>query len=157
MIDKKELTKQLIKNKLMKTYEEVELYEKATNSLFNEKDSNCIFELINGFHDETENDEVMFSTLHGIEFFSKTLGLEKYIEIILPLLKLLQLDAYNWSETFYLRLLNSDKSFNILLSIIKGQKDEDKNIIENITRKLIKRNPNRFEEKGNKVLKVFAK
>lgn len=150
-----ELEKQLINNKLMRTYEEVELYENAVDLLFQEDDYKCINSLINGFADGTENHEVMYSNLHGIEYFSKTVGLQKYINVIIRLLKKLQLDAYDWSEIFYLRLLNNETSFNILKKSITNLEEDDKKIIINISENLISRNPSRFKEKCEEILSII--
>ncbi|MGS0528351.1 Imm30 family immunity protein [Zobellia nedashkovskayae] len=150
-----ELERQLIENRSMKTYEETGLYEEAVDGLFDEKNPDCILSLIKGFKDETENHEVMFSNLHGIEYFSKTIGLEKYIKMIIPLLKGLQVDAYDWSETIYLRLLNNEKSFSLLSESLRTFDSQDKEVIKLITENLIKRNPERFKEKGEIILSAL--
>lgn len=81
-METKELDTQLIRNKYMRTYEETDLYESVVNYLIDENNPDCIHTLMKGFADATENEEVMFSNLHGIEYFSKTLGFDSYIKII---------------------------------------------------------------------------
>lgn len=53
----------------MRTYEETDLYESAVNYFFDENNPDCIHSLMKGFSDATENEEVMFSNLHGIKYF----------------------------------------------------------------------------------------
>ncbi len=151
------LEKQLIDNKLMQTYEQIDLYEEAVKGLFDKNNPNCINSLIKGFHDETEDYEVMYSNVHSIEYFSKVLGLEKYIMILIPLLKGIEDVAYEWSETFFLRLMNDASGFEHLLFYLESEaKEEDKSFIRKIVNNLISRNPNRFEAKGNEILDILG-
>ncbi|GGE67231.1 immunity protein 30 of polymorphic toxin system [Pedobacter psychrotolerans] len=148
----KQLESQLIENKLMRTYEETGLYEEAVDELFNENNPECINSLIKGFSDATENEEVMFSNLHGIEYFSKTLGLETYIKIILPKLKEMQVDAYGWAETFFLRLLNNDAALDALIRNVEYLSQENKIFIRKMVENLSERNPERFKNKGDIII-----
>lgn len=156
MKNKETLEKQLRQNKLMNTYEQIGEYEDAVDSLFNKNNPDCIYSLINGFDDNTENHEVMFSNLHGIEYFSKSIGLEKYIDIIIPLLKVLQIDAYDWSKTFYLRLLNSDDAFNLIFDKIEGFEKQERQIIRTLTKELIDEDSTRFGTKGKQILGLLT-
>ncbi|MCV9934090.1 Imm30 family immunity protein [Flavobacterium sp. LS1R47] len=139
----------------MDTYESVALYEESVNNVFNEDNFNVIYLLIKGFHNNTKNTEIMYSNLHAIEYFSKSLGLEKHIQIILPLLKTLFPEAKGWAETFFLRLLNNEESFKILLVNLKRINTSDKVIIQMITRNLVNRNPDKFENKGKIILDLL--
>jgi|GEM_PF-1695338 Bacterial SH3 domain. len=152
MKSKDEFLNQLIDNRLMANVEQIELYEESVKNLFNEEDIAVIDLLILGFLDTTENDEVMFSTLHGIEFFSKKVGLRNYILKIIPLLKQIETDAYDWSETVFLRLINNQEALNILGEEINFFTQNDQVYLTKILTNLVKRNPKRFEEKGNFLL-----
>ncbi len=152
------LKQQLVNNKLMQNNEQISLYEKAIDEIFDKDNPACIDILMQGFHDETDEYAVMSSNLHAIEFFSKSIGLKKYIEIILPQLKNMQPDADKWSETFFFRLINSDNAFEYVLNYISKIKDiEDKRTITKITNNLINSNPQKFKEKGLEILNIINK
>ncbi|UIR56999.1 immunity 30 family protein [Sphingobacterium sp. SRCM116780] len=106
MKNQEQYTQQLIENKLMISSEEISLYEEAVEKLFDRENISAIDSLIYGFSDLSEDREVMFSTLHAIEYYGKSLDLEIYMNKLLPLLRLLEKDAYEWSETFFLRIMN---------------------------------------------------
>ena len=147
-----ELEQQLVENKLMTTYAQTALYEEAVNSIFNENNPAVIDSLIKGFHDETENQEVMYSTLHGIEFFYKKIGPKEYIAKVFPLLTTIQPEAYGWAETFFLRLLNNEQSFNDLKTLLPNMGNDEKKLLKTFCESLSKRNPERFAEKTDILL-----
>lgn len=146
------ILQQLIDNRLMSTNEEIDSYQDALDSLFVKEDHHSIGKLFNGFLDATENDEVMFSTVHAIEYFSKTMGLEKYILYVIPFLIKLDNDSYDWAETFFLRIINNDESFKVLINNIQSLKKIDLQFIEKLSKGLIKRNPEKFSIECNIIL-----
>lgn len=152
---KDELIKQYIDNRLMLSYEQTELFEEAMNKLFEELDINDFEIYLKGFDDNTQDEELMFSIVAGIEYIMKTEGIEVYIRKLLDNIKTLQPHAYEWSETLILRLINWDSSFNILKNEIKIIDDKTSAILEKILNNLILRNPENFEAKGKELLAVL--
>lgn len=91
MKKKEQFISQLIENRVMSSDKQVKLYQEAVENLFNEEEEiNLVDVLIMGFLDETQNHEVMYSTLHAVEYFSKKDGLRSYVLKIIPLLKLME-------------------------------------------------------------------
>lgn len=118
---------QLIENRVMSSDKQVKLYQEAVENLFNEEEEiDLVDVLIMGFLDETQNHEVMYSTLHAVEYFSKKDGLRSYVLKIIPLLKLMETEAYEWSETLFSRLVNNGEALNILIEELHNLKQIDK-------------------------------
>ncbi len=111
--------------------------------------------LVDGFDDKTENEEVMFSLVHALEYYAEQKGAEVYINKILSCLKLMNPHALNWAEILILRIINDDTYYNLLQKIIIENNSYDTNILKLILKNLIKRNPNRFSEKCNYLLSLI--
>lgn len=158
MKKKEQFISQLIENRVMSSDKQVKLYQEAVENLFNEEEEiNLVDVLIMRFLDETQNHEVMYSTLHAVEYFSKKDGLRSYVLKIIPLIKLMETEAYEWSETLFSRLVNNGEALNILIKELHNLKQIDKEYLIKLMKNLSERNPNRFEEKANLVLSRIPK
>lgn len=147
--------KQYIENRLMVDYEQKELFEEAMNKLFEEFDVNKFDIYLQGFDDNTEDEELMFSVVHGIEYIVKMYGIDFYVKKLLNNLKILQPHAYQWSETLILRLINWEDSFNVLKNELKNIDNETATLLNKIINNLILRNPEKFETKGKELLCIL--
>lgn len=147
--------KQYIENRLMADYEQKKLFEEAMNKLFEEFDVNKFDIYLQGFDDNTEDEELMFSVVHGIEYIIKMYGVDFYVKKLLHNLKILQPHAYQWSETLILRLINREDSFNVLKNELKNIGNEIATLLNKILNNLILRNPEKFETKGKELLYIL--
>lgn len=147
--------KQYIENRLMADYEQKKLFEEAMNKLFEEFDVNKFDIYLQGFDDNTEDEELMFSVVHGIEYIIKMYGIDFYVKKLLHNLKILQPHAYQWSETLILRLINREDSFNVLKNELKNIGNEIATLLNKILNNLILRNPEKFEIKGKELLYIL--
>ena len=141
--------RELVSNRKMETSDQIDLFEQALNEIFAKRDFNDFESLINGFDDKTENEEVMFSLIHALEYFAENKGGEVYINKILSCLKLLNPHALDWAELLMLRIINDDTYYDLLRKIVAENYSYDTDILKLILKKLIKRNPDRFSEKCN--------
>ena len=147
---------QLIANRLMRTDEEISLFEAAMDNIFEEKQIEIVPLLLEGFDDQTEEEEVMFSLIHAIEYFVGQNGMKEYIKIVFENYHLLFPHAKRWAEIILLRLINDEESFNIIPDLIQYIKSDHKTEIKEIITKLINRNPAKFKEKGEKLLSLIG-
>jgi len=153
-----EYKEKLVNNREMKTYNQIGDFEEALNSIFSKKDFNDFQTLLEGFYDNTGNEEVMFSLLHGVEYFMKQEGEYSYIQKLLSNLYILQPHAYEWSERLILRILNNDALYKVLTEYL--QKDiidkRNKDLLVKILTNLIERRPDKFKEKGELLLSILS-
>lgn len=119
MKTRQELKEQLINNRLMQNYEATELFEEAMNELYKEDNLENITYYCEAFDDNTEHHEVMFGMIHGIEAYDEIFGKEKSLNALLKSLFLFNSNAYEWVETIFIRIINSEEHMNILLNKLK--------------------------------------
>jgi len=145
----------LIANRLMRTDDEISLFEAAINNIFEEKQIEIVPLLLEGFDDQTAEEEVMFSLIHAIEYFVSQDGMKEYIKIVFENFHVLFPHAKRWAEIILLRLINTEESFNQIQEFIHYIKAGDKLEIKEIIKKLINRNPDKFKEKGERLLSLI--
>jgi len=131
----------LIANRLMRTDEEISLFQAAIDSIFEEKQIEIVPLLLEGFDDQTEEEEVMFSLIHAIEYFVSQNGMKEYIKIVFENYHLLFPHARRWAEIILLRLINTEESINLIQESIQNIKPDYKPALKEILANLISRNP----------------
>ena len=98
---------------------------------------NMLPEIYLVFNDSCVHSEVMWGLLHYVE----SLGIEKYVPALVEATPNLLRNASDWSEKFYIRLLNSEKGRDLLKSILLSSPKDLLNavdrILESITQKRI--------------------
>ncbi|KML32051.1 Imm30 family immunity protein [Rossellomorea marisflavi] len=140
-----ELTQTLIDNRLLRNEEEITAFEQAISSILDLKELNHIRNLCLGFHDATENDEVMFGLIHAIEsyddFFDPELSLKALAESIPYMLP----HAKEWAKTLHKRILNHEPSFKVYKKVISTADDSIKETVLQLVNEIKERHPKRFE------------
>jgi hypothetical protein len=152
----KNAEKELLNNRKMETEEQIESFEQALNFIFSRHDFNDFESLIKGFDDNTENEEVLFSLVHAVEYFAEQKDARNYINKVLSSLNLMNPHALSWAEILVLRIMNNDDYYILLQEIISTNKFYDSDTFMLILNRLIKRNPDRFSEKCNFILSLIS-
>jgi hypothetical protein len=152
----KNAEKELMNNRKMKTDEQIASFEQALNLIFSRHDFNDFESLIKGFDDNTENEEVMFSLVHAVEYFAERKDAKNYINGVLSSLNLMNPHALNWAEILILRIINNDDYYILLQDIVNTNRFYDTDMFMLILNRLIKRNPDRFSEKCNFILSLIS-
>jgi hypothetical protein len=152
----KNAEKELMNNRKMETDEQIESFEQALDAIFSRHDFNDFERLIKGFDDNTENEEVMFSLVHAVEYFAEQKDARNYINKVLSSLNLMNPHALKWAEILILRIINNDDYYILLQEVISINRFHDTDTFMLILNRLIKRNPDRFSEKCNFILSLIS-
>jgi hypothetical protein len=155
MKSREQLEKQLIDNRLMQNEEAISLFEEAMDELFQEKTIDIIPIFIKAFDDNTEDFEVMFGMIHGIEALDNIFGLNNSINTLFQSVSLFREEAEEWAETIFIRILNNEKAKNILKNEIDKLSSIDKSIIISILSRIKEEDKDEFEATVNEVLSVL--
>lgn len=94
-----QLEKQLIDNRLMQSREEKSLFEEAMYKLFKEESLDIIPIYIRAFDDNTEEFELMFGMIHGIEAYDNIIGVEDSMNKLFTSVHLFREEAEEWMDT----------------------------------------------------------
>jgi len=142
----------LFNNRLMQTDEEIANFEEAMNLLYEVENIENIEYFCKAFDDNTHQPPIMFSLIHGIEnydnVFGKEIATSKFLDSIQYMLPL----APEWLETMVLRNLNHNQSRDVFTEQLKHKNTDVKSTIKDVIDRLIKRNPQKFQETGKEVL-----
>ena len=120
-VDKLMLVEQLYASRLMQSNEDYKLFEEALDILYEENGIDNIEVFIKAFDDETDGFDVMFGMLHGIESYDNFLGSEEWVARVLVAVIHFRDTAKEWEETIFLRMLNSEKHYELLLKQLNKQ------------------------------------
>jgi hypothetical protein len=157
MKTREELEHQLIENRLMKTDEEIDLFEEAMNELYKEDVLENISIFCKSFDDNTEAHEVMFGLIHGIERYYKIFGEDVYIISLIDSLPKMNSNSIEWQDTLFYRILNSEWSRESLILKMNSLKLNDTNLY-NIVINILNRIKNEDEKKfGLKISEILKR
>ncbi len=137
----------LIACRLLKTENDIEVFEKTIEDIVVSGDIQAFKVLFYGFSDKTEEHEVMFGLIHAIEYFSKLFPSEKYLIEFANSLPIIFLEAKEWCEILHCRILNSSKFLDVYISIFDKMTTESREIIKNTFEHIRKDDPELFGEK----------
>lgn len=140
-----ELTQKLIDNRLLKNEEEIAAFEQAISSILDLKEVNLIRSMCLGFHDATENDEVMFGLIHAIESYDDFFDSEQSLNELAGSLPYMLSHAKEWAKTLHKRILNHEPSFKEYKKVISTADDSVKEMVLQVLNEIKERNPRRFE------------
>lgn len=145
ILDINNLTQTLIDNRLLRNEEEISAFEQAISSVLDLKDLNHLRNLCLGFHDATENDEVMFGLIHAIESYDNIFGSEQSLIELAESLPYMLPHAKEWAKTLHKRILNHESSCKIYSKVISTADVNIKKIVLQLVKEIKERNPKRFE------------
>lgn len=134
------LLEQLYNNRLLRTKEELEGFEKNLNELSEVIEENDILELCTIFDDKTKDDEIMFGLLHLIESFSSERAFRLTVMGVSQMLE----NARNWAKIVIYRCLNDDYSRAMLKKAIESVDVQTQKVAESLLDCIKKEDYNKF-------------
>lgn len=146
------MTQQLRDNRLMKTDEQIRLFEEALEQIGDEENVAHITALCEGFDDSTEHAEVMFGLVHTIEGYHNISSSEEAMGNFIAAAPIMLPHAADWLRTMLVRILNDANSrplFSRLLAIANAGTQE---VIRTALQKISTEDPAKFEEKVKEVV-----
>lgn len=150
---KSELNK-IYTNRLLQSQKEIYEFEEALGNLIDLGDKSIITDLCKGFDDETEQYEVMFGLIHGIENLYKE-NIEEGLYLIALAVPSVIDRAREWMEVLHYRILNHEQVRRIYGSVLSKLDDKTKEIIINLLRDIKSEDPNMFSNSVDEVLKAI--
>lgn len=150
---KSELNK-IYTNRLLQSQEEIDAFEEALGNLICLEDNSVITELCMGFDDDTEQYEIMFGLVHGIEHLYKE-NIEEGLYLIALAIPSVIDRAREWMEVLHYRILNHEQVRIIYGSVLSKLDDRTKEIIINLLGDIKSEDPNMFSNSVDEVLKAI--
>ncbi|WP_152655075.1 Imm30 family immunity protein [Oceanobacillus sp. CFH 90083] len=150
---KSELNK-IYTNRLLQSQEEIDAFEEALGNLIGLEDKSVITELCMGFDDDTEQYEVMFGLVHGIEHLYKE-KIEEGLYLIAIAVPSVIDRAREWMEVLHYRILNQEQVRKIYGSVLSKLDDNSNEIIMNLLRDIKSEDPDMFSNSVDEVLKAI--
>lgn len=153
MDEKSEINK-IYTNRLLQSQEEIDAFEEALGNLIGLEDKSVITELCMGFDDDTEQYEIMFGLVHGIEHLYKE-NIEEGLYLIAIAVPSVIDRARVWMEVLHYRILNHEQVRRIYGCVLSKLDDNSKGIIINLLREIKSEDPNMFSNSVDEVLKAI--
>lgn len=150
---KSELNK-IYTNRLLQSQDEIDAFEEALGKLIGLGDKSVITDLCMGFDDDTEQYEIMFGIVHGIEHLYKE-DMEEGLYLIAVAVPSVIDRAREWMEVLHYRILNHEQVRRIYGSVLSKLDDKSKEIIINLLRDIKSEDPNMFSNSVDEVLKAI--
>ena len=141
-------------NRLLQSQNEISEFEKALKSLVSIGDASIIWSLCLGFDDETEQYEVMFGLVHGIEHLYQENIEEGLYSIALAVPSVVD-RAKEWIEILHYRILNHEQVRRIYGEILAKLDAKTKDVIVNFLNDIKKEDPKLFASCVDEVLKAI--
>ena len=104
-----DLIKILQENRLMKTSQEINLFEETLEKLTKYPDDKHLKDLHLILDDNCEHPEIMFSLLHFLEDFEPQQQIQAFIEVIPQLM----ITAPEWTKIIHYRMINDESAVKI--------------------------------------------
>lgn len=99
---------ELVNNRTLKNRSEIEKYENAVNKILRRNDVNDIGVLVQGFKDDTEEDNVMFGLVHAIDYYKDISEIDVNMEILAKSIYKMRGEAEEWANVLLYRILNTE-------------------------------------------------
>ncbi|MEK3980646.1 Imm30 family immunity protein [Psychrobacillus sp. FSL K6-2836] len=145
--------KKVYTNRLLQSQKEISEFEEALSNLIGLGDKSLITELCMGFDDDTEQYEIMFGLVHGIEHLYKE-NIEDGLYLIALAVPRIIDRAREWMEVLHYRILNHEQVRRIYGSVISKLDIKTKEIIINLLRDIKSEDPDMFGNPVDEVLKA---
>lgn len=148
---KSELTK-IYKNRFLRSQKEISNFEGALSNLIGLGDTSVITDLCMGFDDDTEQYEIMFGLVHGVEHLYKE-NIEEGLYFIAKAVPSVLDRAREWMEILHYRILNNDQVRSLYGDTLSKVDIKTKETIINLLNDIKKEDPNIFGNSVDEVLK----
>lgn len=144
----------IYRNRLLQSEKEINAFEEALSNLINLGDTSVIADLCMGFDDNTEQYEIMFELVHGIEHLYKD-NIEEGLNLIAVAVPRVIDRAREWLEVLHYRNLNHDQVRKIYSNVLSKLDEKTKKIIINLLKDIQEEDPDMFSKSVNEVLKTI--
>ncbi|QUG40114.1 hypothetical protein KD050_12385 [Psychrobacillus sp. INOP01] len=151
-MDVKSELKKVYINRLLQSQKKISEFEEALSNLVSLGDKSVITELCMGFDDDTEQYEIMFGLVHGIEHLYKE-SIEEGLYLIALAVPSVIDRAREWMEVLHYRILNHEQVRRIYVNVLSKLDIKTKEIIINLLRDIKSEDPNMFGNSVDEVLK----
>ncbi len=141
-------------NRLLQSHIEISEFEEALSNLIRLEGKSVITGLCMGFDDDTEQYEIMFGLIHGIEHLYRE-NIEEGLYLIALAIPMVIDRARVWMEVLHYRILNHEQVRRIYGSVISKLDVKEKEIIINLLREIKSEDPNMFRNSVDEVLKAI--
>ena len=141
-------------NRLLQSQEEIDAFEEALGNIIGLEHKSVITELCRGFDDDTEQYEIMFGLVHGIEHLYKE-NIEEGLYLIAIAVPSVIDRAREWMEVLHCRILNHEQVRRIYGSVLSKLDDNSKEVIINLLRDIKREDPDMFSNSVDEVLKAI--
>lgn len=146
--------KRVYTNRLLQSQKEISEFEEALNNLIGLGDKSVITGLCMGFDDDTEQYEVMFGLVHGIEHLYKE-SIEEGLYLIALAVPSVIDRAREWMEVLHYRILNHEQVRRIYGRVLAKLDEKSKEIIINLLNDIKSEDPEVFSNSVEEVLKAI--
>ena len=153
-MDVKSELKKVYTNRLLQSQKEISSFEEAIGNLIGLGDISVITGLCRGFDDDTEQYEIMFGLVHGIEHLYKE-NIEEGLYLIALAIPSVINRAREWMEVLHYRILNHEQVRKVYGSVLSQLDDKTKEIIINLLSDIKSEDPNMFSTSVDEVLKAI--
>lgn len=137
-----ETIKQLYGARMLSTSSDYELFDDALEKLEQTITADDVCQICKVFHDNTNDDEVMFGLVHVIEQLER----DEYLKCIAKCTPNME-EAPEWAKLLNKRILNSQQDFNEYITIIINLDVHSKDKILTLLKAIKNDNPQKFGEK----------
>jgi len=146
--------KRIYTNRLLQSQKEISEFEEALSNLIGLGDQSVITELCMGFDDDTEQYEIMFGLIHGIEHLYKD-NIEEGLNSIALAVPSVINRAREWMEILHYRILNHEQVRKIYGNVISKLEIKTKATVINLLRDIKSEDPNMFGNSVDEILKAI--
>lgn len=140
-------------NRLLNSEREIKEFEEAVANLISLEDTSIISDLCFGLDDDTEQFEVMFGLVHGIEYLYKE-NREEGLYLIAKTIPKVMDRAKDWVEILHYRILNHEKVRSVYKKVLNNLDQEDKKVVVSILKNIKDEDLESFGDLIDEVLKV---
>lgn len=153
-MDVKSELKKVYTNRLLQSQQEIIEFEEALSNLIGLGDKSVITGLCKGFDDDTEQYEIMFGLVHGIEHLYKE-NIEEGLYLIALAVPSVIDRAREWMEVLHYRILNHEQVRIIYGNVLSKLDDKTKEIVINLLKDIKSEDPNMFSNSVDEVFKAI--
>ncbi|MED4014475.1 Imm30 family immunity protein [Sutcliffiella cohnii] len=151
-MDVKSELKKIYANRLLRSPKEISNFEEALSNLIGLGDISVITELCTAFDDDTEQYEIMFGLVHGIEHLYRE-NIEEGLYLVALAVPSVIVRAREWMEILHYRILNHEQVRRAYGSILSKLEVMTKEVIINLLKDIKREDPNMFGVSVDEVLK----
>lgn len=151
-MDVKSEIKRVYNNRLLQNQKEISEFEEALGNLVRLEDTSIIGELCMAFDDDTEQYEIMFGLVHGIEQLYKE-NIEEGLYLIAVAAPKVIDRGREWMEILHYRILNNEQVRGVYGNILSKLDVNRRDVLIKLLNEIKNEDPDMFSNSVSEVLK----